>query len=498
METGDVIKLTFPNNPEYAFLVQQFVREIAKTIGFGGSSLNQIDIAIEEAVSNVVVHTHDEENPTFDILCEKIGGGIKITLKEMGIPFDPEKLKKYELSNDPNTLGTSGLGIYLIQKVMDGLWFKNLGIKGKETIMVKYLPGNAAKSECPECPEIIHQEPKVISEKIAYDIRGMQEDEAIEISRCAYKTHGYTFFDDHIYYPERLVEMIKTNQMISGVAVTKDNTFMGHAAFLYQHPEAPIAELTFVFVNVEYRGQGALNRLVEYLYNVPKTRVLKGIYAYAVTNHLFTQKSMLKFGINDCGILVATSPNSWKFKGISDDTTQRISTVLSFKYMTPPRKQTLFVPEHHHEMIEKLYRNIGADNEFVVIKNQEISFEEPCAVIESELNELESCAEIAVLKYGQDAFRQVRILLKNFCIQQVAAIQLFIRLDDPLTCQMTAEFEKLGFFFAGILPESRMGDVLILQYLNNVEFDYDKMHILTDLAKELSAYIKARDPNIIK
>ena len=62
---------------------------------------------------------------------------------------------------------------------------------------------------------------------------------------------------------------------------------------------------------------------------------------------------------------------------------------------------------------------------------------------------------------------------------------------------MTAEFEKLGFFFAGILPESRMGDVLILQYLNNVEFDYDKMHILTDLAKELSAYIKAHDPNII-
>jgi serine/threonine-protein kinase RsbW len=207
---------------------------------------------------------------------------------------------------------------------------------------------------------------------------------------------------------------------------------------------------------------------------------------------------MLKFGINDCGILVATSPNSWKFKGISDDTTQRISTVLSFKYMTPPRKQTLFVPEHHQEMIEKLYRNIGADNEFVVIKNQEIIFAEPCAVIESELNELESCAEITVLKYGQDAFRQVRILLKNFCVQQVAAIQLFIRLDDQLTCQMTAEFEKLGFFFAGILPESRMGDVLILQYLNNVEFDYDKMHILTDLAKELSAYIKANDPNIIK
>ena len=31
-------------------------------------------------------------------------------------------------------------------------------------------------------------------------------EEAIEVSKCAYKSHGYTFFDDHIYYPERIVE----------------------------------------------------------------------------------------------------------------------------------------------------------------------------------------------------------------------------------------------------------------------------------------------------
>jgi len=498
METGDIIKLTFPNNPKYAFMVQQFVREIAKSVGFGGSSLNQIDIAVEESVSNVVVHAHDEENPTFDIICEKIGGGIKITLKEMGIPFDPEKVKKYELSKDSNSSSDSGLGIYLIQKVMDGLWFKNLGIKGKETIMVKYLPGIATPANVHQGHETVHAEQKAISEKIAYDIRGMKENEAIEISRCAYKAHGYTFFDDHIYYPDRLIEMIRTSQMISAVAVTSDNTFMGHAAFLYQHPEDAIAELTFVFVNVEYRGQGALNRLVEYLFNVPKTRLLKGIYAYAVTNHLFTQKSMVKFGINDCGILLATSPNSWKFKGIADDSSQRISVVLSFKYMSSPVIQTLYVPAHHRGMIEKLYRNIGAENVFVIAENNEIHFKHPNAVIESEVNELESCAEITVFEYGADVIKQVRLLVRSFCIKQVAAIQLFIRLAEPLTSNMTAEFEKLGFFFSGILPESRIGDVLILQYLNNVDFEYDKIHLLTDLAKELSAYIEAHDPNIIK
>ena len=55
----------------------------------------------------------------------------------------------------------------------------------------------------------------------------------------------------------------------------------------------------------------------------------------------------------------------------------------------------------------------------------------------------------------------------------------------------------MGFFFAGILPESRIGDALILQYLNNVRLEYDKIQLLSDISKELLNYIKERDPNII-
>ncbi len=496
MDTNESIKMTFPNKLEYSFLVQMFVREIAKNIGFSGDELEQIDIAIEESVSNVMVHASDEENPTFDIVCEKIDGGIRITLKEMGIPFDPEHIKKYELSKVLDDLSTSGLGIYLIQKVMDELSFHNLGPQGKETIMIKYLPDAVKGSNQPEiAPDI--KTPGIIAEKIEYDVRGLDEFEAIEVSRCAYKTHGYTFFDDHIYYPERLVQMNRTSEMISAVAVTKDNVFMGHAALLYQYPEDTIAELTFVFVNVEYRGQGALNRLVDYLFQVPKKRELRGIYAYAVTNHIFTQKSMIKFQINDCGILLATSPASWKFKGISGEGSQRISVALGFKYMMPPVSYNLFVPEHHKEMVSKLYQNLGATHSYIVPSSDSLEYDSPVAVINSGVNELEGCAEIFIASYGTDVRQQLRKILQGFCVQHPAAINLFLKLKDPLTFWLTAEFEKMGFFFAGILPESSIGDALVLQYLNNVSLDYDKILLVSDVAKELLTYIKAHDPNII-
>jgi len=42
-----------------------------------------------------------------------------------------------------------------------------------------------------------------------------------------------------------------------------------------------------------------------------------------------------------------------------------------------------------------------------------------------------------------------------------------------------------------------MGDTLILQFLNNVDLDYTKITAYSDAAKEMLAYIRARDPNLV-
>jgi serine/threonine-protein kinase RsbW len=76
----------------------------------------------------------------------------------------------------------------------------------------------------------------------------------------------------------------------------------------------------------------------------------------------------------------------------------------------------------------------------------------------------------------------------------VAAIDLFLPLQDPLTYFLTEELEKLGFFFAGIEPETFIGEALILQYLNNIDLDYEKVQVYTDMARDILAHIKKHDP----
>lgn len=463
-------------------------------LGFTPGEVEQLEVAVEEAVTNVTEHAYDpEEDPTFDLILEKIPGGIKVVVKEMGIPFDPDQIPEYSLTADVEAASVSGLGVFLMRAMVDECTFVNLGPGGKETHLVKYLKDPSTQAVEPESHDSAAG-PATIQEKVEFDVRLMADDEAIEVSRCAYKSHGYSFFDEHIYYPERLVELNRQGDLISAVAVTRDGAFMGHAALCFQYPEDRVAELTFAFVNLEYRGQGALTRLQDFLFHVQTARPLEGIYAYAVANHLFTQKANARYDINTSGIFLATSPASWKFKGIPGNPAQRISVVLGFKYTAPPAVLTLYPPPQHAEMVAKLYAHLGASHRMAVAGPDAAALSGD-SEIKTGANESENCAEIFVARYGADTVRQVRRLLRKLCVEKMAAINLFLGLEDPATYHLTSEFEKMGFFFAGILPRARVGDTLCLQYLNNVDLDYSFVSAYTDTAKELLAYIRAHDPN---
>lgn len=93
MKKKDALRLTIPNHLSYLDNARQFVIEAARRFGFTGAEFMPIEVGVEEAVTNVMKHAYDvEENPHFDIICEKLPAGIKIIIKERGIPFDPARI----------------------------------------------------------------------------------------------------------------------------------------------------------------------------------------------------------------------------------------------------------------------------------------------------------------------------------------------------------------------------------------------------------------------
>ena len=497
----DSLKLTIPNDLSYLDIALNFIRETAAKFGFAKTELSQIELAGEEAVTNVIKHAFEKgEHSSFDIICERIPLGIKVIIKDKGIPFDASLLAQYDPAKVSAETRTAGMGVFLMKKAVDMVSFVNLGMGGKETHLIKYLPHKNINEYFPGQKLEVDDKPPapvIIKEKIPYDVRRMRSEEAIEVSRCAYKSHGYSFFDDNIYFPERLAELNRSEELISLVAVTNDNIFMGHAALHYPHVGAKIAELTYAFVNMEYRGQGCMTRLTDQLFSMEKKYPLTGVYVNSVTNHLFTQKVVVKYGINDCGVYLAASPGTWVFRGISGESKQRLSVILSFKYLNPPRQLTIYPPATHRDMVEKLYKNIGAAHNYLAPGENQSSVIREKASVRTDIYSSEECAEIWVEESGNDLVKQVRASLHDLCLKQLGAIYLYLNLEDPATCFLAPELEKLGFFFSGILPQTDIGDTLVFQYLNNVEMDYSKIQILTDTGKALIEYIKERDPNLV-
>ena len=93
---------------------------------------------------------------------------------------------------------------------------------------------------------------------------------------------------------------------------------------------------------------------------------------------------------------------------------------------------------------------------------------------------------------------QIASRLKHACAQGVTAIQLGLPLGNPATKTMTASFEVMGFFFAGVGPDPEGQENLILQYLNSTEVDYDSIHVHSELARDIKQYVQACDPRIRK
>jgi serine/threonine-protein kinase RsbW len=500
MKKYDTFKIIVPNDASYLPIVQLCVREVSKKFGFDESDILKIELGLEETFMNVIEHAFEKgEENVFDIICKQNPRGIEIIVKEQGMPFDPNRVPHYVPAADIDTASVSGLGIYLTQKVFDKVSFHNLGSQGKETHLMKYLKSaNIARylidSEVIDERET-HETLPVITGKIDYDVRRMKPEEAIEVSRCAYKTHRYTIYDDSIYYPEQIVELNRTGMMISAVAVTKEDTVMGHGALVYPYPGAKTAELNFLFVNPEYRGQGCVDRFTSFLNAAAKERGLTGLYFFAVTNHIYSQKPMVKYGYVNCGVMLAASRATMMFKGVDGNTSQRISNTIGFLYLKKPETLTLYPPRHHLEMIEKIYGGMKAEHEYRSPNFPEPVFKEECSVIETISYETDGNAAVLVHSYGSNILKEIKAIARDLCIKQIACITLVLNLEDPLTYFLASDFERMGFFISGILPQTVVGDALLLQYLNNVSLDYDKIKIYTDHGEDILAYIKTRDPN---
>ncbi len=492
----DRCSLTLPNDLGYVPVALCFVLKVAGHLGFGDDDLGRLELVVEEAATNVIKHAYrPDEVASFDIICRKLDHGIEVCIHDKGIPWDPTLDQEYEPALEMGRQTGRGLGEYLIKHLVDEYAFDNLGHDGKQLRLVKHLdtPHIEQERAAPEAPEVVPP-PRAKARPVELEIRRMRPQEAIEVSRAVFDCYGYSYAGEFVYYPERIAAMNATGQLLSAVAVDRaSGEIAGHNALLFS--EMLPAELAIAVTRHEYRGMGVARKLGEFLTAQALELGLGGIYVKEVTVHPYTQKFCDKLGFRDCGLLLAHSPRSLAFKGIRDEADQRNSDLLGFKPIRDFAPRSLYLPERHAEIIEGIYAGLN------IQMNWRGSAALPGAgsktVMKVSVNSARSLCEIHVACHGEDLVRALKQELRRLKGHEIQLAEAYLGLADPCTPCSVTELERLGFFFTGVLPETAMGDAIVLQYFNGIDVEYDELVIERPETARLLEYVKGQDPTMV-
>lgn len=486
------ICITIPNNLRYIPLIQDSTAAFARIIGLDEKSTNEVVLGVEEAVVNVINHAFAEgENASFNIIFQQTALGMQILIREQGMPFDPEELTRLAQKDRTEAEDTRGLGLHLMYRFMDEVSFVNLGKAGKETRLVKYsgirmrdvmdLPQSDSHKQADEVP--------------VYQIHLMKPEQAVNVSRCAYMSYGYSYSSEYIYYPELLRQLNEEGKMVSLVASSENNEIIGHVALIFQGDDPHVPVVDDAFVNPKYRGAGCLNDLGAAVIEWAQNNGLIGLYTWSVTTHPYSQRVAVKWGLSDTAILIS-GDLPFDFKALKEGAGQRESETILFTYLNAKHAIQIYPPAQHADMIQQIYHSLGVEAKILTIGSSLDLLEED-AVLELKYDVPSIIAFVTVKTYGKNVVHEVNRMLRGLCLERLETIYLKLPLTSPYTAILTEEFETLGFFFSGIMPGSEGCDQLILQYLNNQVIDYDLIKVHTEMGQKILAYIKNHDPNQI-
>jgi hypothetical protein len=199
-------------------------------------------------------------------------------------------------------------------------------------------------------------------------------------------------------------------------------------------------------------------------------------------------------GSKETGVVIGHSPATAIFKQIHESADScRRSVVLFYAPAAPGTPQTLYLPERHRAILRRIYDHNGLGRTFAALPDPLPVLDEQ-ARIDVKVTPDTGSAFLLVEAFGGDFLAQLRFRLRELCRRGIELIVLDMPLTDPHGAALCPEIEAMGFFFCGIIPEKRQGDVIRFEYLNNAPIDLAQVTIVSDFGKELLAYIAAAVP----
>ena len=478
-----VASVTVLAEPDFLPAVVDFVRRTTHQLGLTDTDAEHLGWAAETVCRNVIDHAFEpDEEGRYDVYVLRRPAQVVTAVEDRGLPFDYVSLQE---GSDTVLQGA------LRHSFADEIRFVNLGRHGNRVELSKHLPHADIRDHLSEDEHHRAVRAPAAPEDAPLEVRMMRPEESFELSRCVYRSYGYSYDWDYVYYPDRIQELQESGLMRSCIVVTPEGEFVGHLALTLESSNSPVAEAGQAVVDPRYRGHQLFERMKTFLAERAKEWDMYGLYSEATAVHPYSQKGNLHLGAKETGYLLGYIPSSVSYKEISEDKEgQRGSVALFYMRVNTEPKRDAYPPVAYREGAQQVIEHNGLRRSIKNASDVEISNSSQVSV---NVRQDHNLAFLRVEEPGADLAEVVRLRLRELCLHHIDCIYLDLPLSHPATAQAGDGLRDLGFFFGCIIPEAHGGDiggdVLRLQYLNNIEIKASDVHTASDFGGELLGLI---------
>ncbi|MFO0898815.1 MAG: hypothetical protein U0836_15435 [Pirellulales bacterium] len=316
-----------------------------------------------------------------------------------------------------------------------------------------------------------------------YTIRRLCPADAQGVADCVREIYGATYVHPELYRPEEIVRLNETLELVSVVALDALGQVVGHYAL--ERPElGPLAETGEALVLPEHRHHQLMEEMRELLEAEAQRLQLTGLFGNVVTNHVFSQRVVGRFGEFPTALSLGWSPAS--FHNLPEALPQRMSEVVYFKFLGSPPPQPVSLPPRHAEWCRRIWaqleRPIAERPASAATGDTELDCQE-----RSDLGR----TIVRVRRIGPDATRQVVQQRERLIAAGLETLFVELPLADQAAPELCDQLEAAGFFFSGLGPAfAPSGDVLRLQWQRD-PLDPSLVKLESPLARELLDYVVA-------
>ena len=107
--------------------VAQFVEEIGEELGLSMELQMNLNLVMEEMVSNVIFYAYpQDEEADIELLAKSDGKELTFVLSDQGKEFDPTAKEDADLDVNPAERELGGMGIFIVKNIMNKVTYQRL------------------------------------------------------------------------------------------------------------------------------------------------------------------------------------------------------------------------------------------------------------------------------------------------------------------------------------------------------------------------------------